>query len=368
MPSSARQQESGSGAPLVAIVTPVYNGAAFLRETMESVQSQTYPNLVHVVLDNASTDATAAILREFAHARVPVQVSRNEATISQCENWNRAMGLAPAHAQYLRILCHDDLLAPQAIERCVSAAQQDAAIGVVGCSHVVLGEIDDLGWRSGVYEGQEVLRALLRNQVRVMPPQTMLARASLPPDGFFFREQFGSFDGELMLKILASGFKFAFVAEPLCTTRVHDSSVSSSLLLQEHRNWVSRFEELLRFGPQVFTPEAHAALLRHYRRSYFRLLLRMRLNFGSQAAVAERHVAAMRQLGQPPRLVQLFDAVADWPLTKVGLRRTYWSEGRRATLTGVPLLELPAAAQHIDPAHGPAAEERKQDSPIHKCA
>ena len=45
--------------PTVAVVTPVYNGAKFLREAMLSVQAQTYPNLVHFVLDNASPRALA---------------------------------------------------------------------------------------------------------------------------------------------------------------------------------------------------------------------------------------------------------------------------------------------------------------------
>ena len=39
--------------PLVAIATPVYNGAEYLADTMACVQAQTYPNLVHCVLDNA---------------------------------------------------------------------------------------------------------------------------------------------------------------------------------------------------------------------------------------------------------------------------------------------------------------------------
>src|ERR1700731_169502 len=48
--------------PLVAITTPVYNGERYLGETMACVQAQTYPNLVHLVVDNASTDRSAEII------------------------------------------------------------------------------------------------------------------------------------------------------------------------------------------------------------------------------------------------------------------------------------------------------------------
>ena len=64
-------------APLVAIVTPVYNGEQYLAEAMESVQAQTYPNLVHVILDNASTDRTAEIIESFRGRKVPLLVGRN---------------------------------------------------------------------------------------------------------------------------------------------------------------------------------------------------------------------------------------------------------------------------------------------------
>ena len=64
-------------APLFVVVTPVYNGAKFIAEAMDAVQAQTYPNVLHIVLDNASTDATPDILKRYSNARVPVVVERN---------------------------------------------------------------------------------------------------------------------------------------------------------------------------------------------------------------------------------------------------------------------------------------------------
>ena len=64
--------QSQEKTPLVAILTPVYNWASFLAETMACVQAQTYPNLVHIVLDNASTDATPEIINRYSGGRVPI--------------------------------------------------------------------------------------------------------------------------------------------------------------------------------------------------------------------------------------------------------------------------------------------------------
>src|SRR5918993_5298269 len=55
-----------SDTPLVSIGVPVYNGERFLARTLQSLLAQTYTNLEIIICDNASTDGTEAICREFA--------------------------------------------------------------------------------------------------------------------------------------------------------------------------------------------------------------------------------------------------------------------------------------------------------------
>ena len=54
--------------PLVNVVTPVYNGAEFIRECIESVLAQTYSNWEYIIVDNCSTDGTPDIAREYQAA------------------------------------------------------------------------------------------------------------------------------------------------------------------------------------------------------------------------------------------------------------------------------------------------------------
>src|SRR5262249_12683512 len=133
--------------PLVAIVTPVYNGAKFLVETLDSVQSQTYPNLVHIVIDNASTDATPEILARYQHTRVPIEIRSNPQTLAIAENWNLAVSLPPATAKYFRVLSADDLIAPAFVSRMVALAEKHPNVVVVGCGLNHRGEpANVLGW------------------------------------------------------------------------------------------------------------------------------------------------------------------------------------------------------------------------------
>ena len=93
--SLSSQASLHADAPLVAVVTPVYNGAKYLAATLACVQRQTYPNLVHVVLDNASTDETPAIIRSFEGGRVPILTARNAEALPQLPNWNAALRMTP---------------------------------------------------------------------------------------------------------------------------------------------------------------------------------------------------------------------------------------------------------------------------------
>lgn len=152
-------------APLVAIVTPVYNGAAFLAETMESVQKLDYPNLIHIVRDNASTDATPEIIARYQGRRVPLISARNSKTVPMARNWNAAVAMVPQGAMFFRILSADDTLVPYAISRMMEVAGRDPEIGIVGSLWRATGLCgEELPKDRLVFDSAEVLRSFLRRQ------------------------------------------------------------------------------------------------------------------------------------------------------------------------------------------------------------
>jgi glycosyltransferase involved in cell wall biosynthesis len=147
--------------PLVAIVTPVRNGEEFFAQTMESVQRQTYSSVLHVLLDNASTDATPDIISRFKGRNIPLAVARNKEPLPMIDNWNRAVGMVPNEASYFIVLCADDVLRPEAIAKLVEVAESDAAIMAVRCYVCrVDGFVDktQLGPRSHPQDGFDILR------------------------------------------------------------------------------------------------------------------------------------------------------------------------------------------------------------------
>lgn len=99
------------GAPaLVSVIVPVYNGAQYLAESLDSALAQDYPNLEVVVVDDGSTDGTPAILERYAQrfaqrVRVITQPNRGAAAA-------RNAALLEARGEYVAFLDADDLWAP----------------------------------------------------------------------------------------------------------------------------------------------------------------------------------------------------------------------------------------------------------------
>jgi len=112
--------------PRVAIGLPVYNGEKYLRGALNSLRAQTYTDFSITISDNASTDSTGDICREFARA-YPQRVSyhRNETNCGAAENFNRAFRLCADKGEYFMWAGHDDLWEPTYIAECVAALEAD---------------------------------------------------------------------------------------------------------------------------------------------------------------------------------------------------------------------------------------------------
>jgi glycosyltransferase involved in cell wall biosynthesis len=120
----------------VSLGLPVYNGELYLRDTLESMVAQTFPDFELVISDNASTDGTEAICREFADRDPRIHYYRQEQNAGAAANFNRVFHLC--HARYFKWVTHDDLCAPTYLERCVRHLEQDSSVVLCYAIHNVI--------------------------------------------------------------------------------------------------------------------------------------------------------------------------------------------------------------------------------------
>src|SRR5262245_17693723 len=115
------------GGPRVSIGVPVYNGERFLRPTLESLLGQTFGDFALIVSDNASTDGTEAIGREFAAADARVTYHRQPENLGLAGNYDFLV--RQARTSYFKWATADDRCEPRFVECCVTVL--DAAPDVV---------------------------------------------------------------------------------------------------------------------------------------------------------------------------------------------------------------------------------------------
>ena len=104
-------------APTLTIGLPVYNGERYLRQALDSLLAQTFTDFELVISDNASTDSTPSICREYAEMDQRIRYVQQPTNIGAGPNHNLLPGLA--RGRYFKWASHDDLYDPDLIRLCM---------------------------------------------------------------------------------------------------------------------------------------------------------------------------------------------------------------------------------------------------------
>lgn len=113
---------TGSGKPLVSIVTPTLNSARTIKRTLQSVRAQSYPDIEHIIVDGQSRDETLDLV--FAEKEtLGVILQGRDASPADASN----KGVAAASGGYISILPSDDFLEPDYVEKSIAALNDSGA-------------------------------------------------------------------------------------------------------------------------------------------------------------------------------------------------------------------------------------------------
>ena len=109
----------------VSLGMPVYNGERFVDEALRCVLDQTLDDFELIICDNASTDRTVEICEEVTGGDPRVTIHSSPSNIGAAANFNRTVELASG--EYFKWVAHDDLIAPDYLEKCAEILDDDPA-------------------------------------------------------------------------------------------------------------------------------------------------------------------------------------------------------------------------------------------------
>ncbi|MBQ8046990.1 MAG: glycosyltransferase family 2 protein [Prevotella sp.] len=224
-------EEKKNDKPVVSVIMPMHNSAKYLREAIESVRCQTFQDWELLVVDDASTDNSVEIAREYTKADSRIRLFVNESPIG-IPSAPRNIGLQAAQGRFIAFLDSDDIYLPCKLEQQLALFEKEQA-AVVYSNYE---KMDEGGIRN--------------NRIIVAPPftdykQMLKGNVITMPAGIYDRSKVGTVlmksehheDYIMWLDILRQGFRAVNTQTVVAIVRVRDTSVSSNKLKAAGWQW-----------------------------------------------------------------------------------------------------------------------------------
>jgi glycosyltransferase involved in cell wall biosynthesis len=265
----------------VSIITPAYNRAAYLDETIQSVLDQDYAHIEYIVLDDGSTDNTGEVLNKYKGRLI----SETHSNMGETQTVNK--GLRMVKGEIIAVVNSDDPLLPRAVSTAAAFMETHPEI------LVAYPDWNKIGPDSEVIEHVEVPEYdyldMLRRHHCVVGPGAFIRRKAFEEAGVRDPEFTYVADFEYWLRLGLHG-PFARIPNTLATFRVHPVSASVShkgaVMAQEHILLMKKFysfpalpQEILRIRSEAFSSAHYVAAemcgtarkiaCQHYFKSFF---------------------------------------------------------------------------------------------------
>ncbi|MBW8050438.1 MAG: glycosyltransferase [Cytophagales bacterium] len=224
--------------PKISIITPSYNQAQYIEQTIQSVINQNYPNLEYIIIDGGSTDNTLEIIKKY-EKHVNYWISEPDTGQSNAIN----KGLKKAKGDIITWINSDDLLAPNALHMAQQYFMDYPAIMLIHGKTILFNDQND----------KEILKGAEEEDLKYK----YLAYMPFPQPSSFFRKQvvekLGYLDESLdygmdfdLLVRITLNYDILKVGNIFSKYRLHNTSKSISENIKFAHDWVRVFSKILR--------------------------------------------------------------------------------------------------------------------------
>ena len=209
--------------PLVSVIINCYNGEKYLRETIDSVQAQTYENWEIIFWDNQSTDSTASIVMSYNDTRIRYFFAPEHTSLGKARNY----ALKECCGEIISFLDSDDLWLPRFLEKVVSVLDTSRMIGIV-YSRFVNFE-GSKKWLSPQFSGDTIIDlSSLIKCYNIGMSGAIIKKSIVEKSHHLFDERFSLIEDFDFFICNGACSSVYFVSEPLMKYRWHNSSTSQT--------------------------------------------------------------------------------------------------------------------------------------------
>jgi glycosyltransferase involved in cell wall biosynthesis len=296
--------------PVVSVVTPVYNGAKYLAECIESILAQTYSNWEYVIVNNCSTDRSLEIAQTYAKKEPRIRIQNNQEFVGKEANENIAFRQISPESKYCKMVHADDWLFPECIRQMVELAEAHPSVGLVGAYGLNDTRIswDGLPYPSTVVSGREICRQTLLRRLYVFgtPTSTLIRsdlirkRKALYNEAHIHGDKEGCFD-------LLQDSDFGFVHQVLTYTRRHNEA-ATSFSEQFNTYLFGNLIILLKYGPIYLNDAEYNSCLKEHIKDYYAFLAES-IIYRRERQFLDYHKNSLRDIGYPFSWAKLSEAL-----------------------------------------------------------
>lgn len=232
--------------PAVSVIMSVYNGAAYLKEAIESVLNQSFTDWELIVINDCSTDGTDAILEVYAKRDSRIKVHRNETNLRLPSSLNRAAALAKG--RLVARMDADDICLPNRLERQVDFMEKHPDAVLSACRYMTLCEGRVASGGGGGKTDAESIGALLLVTNPILHPGVMVRTAVLQQ--YLYNTALTcTEDLDLWTRLAAHHNNMEIQNEYLMLYRIHPAQITGTTIKRQYDE-VMEIEK--RYVPSLF--------------------------------------------------------------------------------------------------------------------
>lgn len=225
----------------ISIVMSTYNGEKYLKQSIESILSQTFRDFEFLIIDDGSTDNSWQILQDYAKKDSRVKVFRNEQNLGLTKSLNR--GLSRAKGEYIARMDDDDISLPTRLEKQFQFMEQNPSVVLCGVRVLVIDQAgEEIGRKNLPLKHKDIKNKLLFNN------QFIHSSLFFKNDLGIYNEKFArAQDYEFVLRV-ASRHQVVNLPEYLVKWRARQGSLSFSGVKQQKCAIKARYWAITKYG------------------------------------------------------------------------------------------------------------------------